>query len=60
MLIDFHTHFFPERIAARTMQILRERMVEINNIENLEDRTYPICTDATLEGYEKMHEKGRC
>lgn len=49
MLIDFHTHFFPERIAARTMQILRERMAEINNIENLEDRTYPICTDATLE-----------
>ncbi len=41
MIIDFHTHTFPERIAARTIELLKENCVRVSN--------YPMqnCTDGT-------------
>ncbi len=45
MLIDFHTHTFPEKIAARTLEILKKNIEEQMN----SDRATAY-TDATVSG----------
>lgn len=44
MLIDFHTHIFPEKIAARTIEIL------LKNIERVEGISSEAYTNATADG----------
>lgn len=44
MLIDFHTHIFPEKIASRTVEIL------LKNIERVEGANAEAYTDATVSG----------
>lgn len=44
MLIDFHTHTFPEKIAARTVDILA------SNVEKVEGVRAEAYTDATVGG----------
>ena len=46
MLIDFHTHTFPEKIAARTIEKLLGSLRE-RNIAKAEAKAY---TDATVNG----------
>ena len=48
MLIDFHTHVFPEKIAYKTISILEERS---------NGHAY---TDGTVEGLKKQMLKGGC
>lgn len=53
MLIDFHTHSFPEKIAARTIDILE------SNTERVEGKRSRACTDGTVKGLLKsMSEYG--
>lgn len=42
-MIDFHTHVFPDKIAARTIAILE------GNIQRVQGRTHHACTAATLD-----------
>lgn len=49
MVIDFHTHFFPDRIAINTIQYLRNRMMQFAKTDKPVDEVYPICTDATYK-----------
>lgn len=52
MLIDFHTHFFPDKIAINTVSYLRRKMIELELIQHPElegEELYPICTDATYK-----------
>lgn len=44
MVIDFHTHVFPERIAARTLEVLKEGIRREQGID------YPSFTDGTVTG----------
>ncbi len=44
MIIDFHTHAFPEKIAARTIEIL------IANTARISDYPMKNCTDGTAHG----------
>lgn len=44
MIIDFHTHAFPEKIAARTIEIL------IANTARISDYPMRNCTDGTASG----------
>ena len=44
MLIDFHTHTFPEKIAARTVEVLQ------SNTMRVEKKYTPNYTDATVKG----------
>lgn len=44
MIIDFHTHIFPERIAARTIEVLKEGIRRLQGVE------FPAYTDATAAG----------
>lgn len=44
MLIDFHTHTFPEKIAARTIETLQ------SNTMRVENKYTPNYTDATVDG----------
>lgn len=44
MLIDFHTHTFPEKIAARTIETLQ------SNTMRVEKKYTPNYTDATVNG----------
>ncbi len=44
MLIDFHTHTFPEKIAARTIEVLQ------SNTMRVEKKYTPNYTDATVSG----------
>ena len=41
MLIDFHTHIFPDKIAERTVQILKDNIVRMHGVscENYADGT---------------------
>lgn len=53
MLIDFHTHIFPEKIAEKTIEILKA------NTMRVEGRETPAHTDATERGLLKsMDEYG--
>lgn len=53
MLIDFHTHIFPDKIAERTLQILSDNTCEVEGVRVLPN------TDGTLEGIKKsMNEHG--
>ncbi len=53
MLIDFHTHTFPEKIAARTIEVLQ------SNTMRVEKKYTPNYTDATVSGLLKsMDEHG--
>lgn len=47
MLIDFHTHIFPEKIAKGTMAILKKPMADYKG------GSYEPHTDGTLEGLKK-------
>ena len=51
MLIDFHTHVFPDKIAGRTLEILE------NNIIKIQHREYPPVSDGTLSGRVESMEK---
>ena len=51
MLIDFHTHVFPDKIAERTLEILE------NNIIKIQHREYPPVSDGTLSGLVESMEK---
>lgn len=51
MLIDFHTHTFPEKIAARTVEILRD------NTERVEGMRSEAYTDATVPGLLRSMDK---
>ena len=44
MIIDMHTHIFPEKIAARTIEILKK------GIEEQQGEAFPAYTDATISG----------
>lgn len=44
MIIDFHTHAFPEKIAARTIEAL------IANVSRISDYPMRNCTDGTASG----------
>ncbi len=44
MIIDFHTHVFPEKIAARTLEILKAGIKREQGID------YPSFTDGTVTG----------
>jgi len=49
MIIDFHTHIFPEKLAASTLKKLSEEI----------DYIYPLVTDGTVNGLiQKMDEWG--
>ena len=48
MIFDFHTHIFPEKIAARTLKILKQNIMDMQKCEEP-----PIYTDATLAGLKK-------
>ena len=53
MLIDFHTHTFPEKIAARTVETLQA------NTMRVEKKYTPAYTDATVPGLlESMNKHG--
>lgn len=53
MLIDFHTHTFPEKIAARTIELLQ------SNTLRVEGKHTPAYTDATVPGlFKSMDEYG--
>ncbi len=51
MVIDFHTHAFPEKIAARTIEILIANTVRISD--------YPMknCTDGTAHGLREAEKR---
>lgn len=49
MVIDFHTHFFPDRIAINTIQYLRKRMMQVTGTDMTADEAFPIYTDATYK-----------
>lgn len=44
MIFDFHTHIFPEKIAAKTVSILKKNVINIQGWEP------PAYTNATLKG----------
>ncbi|MBQ8696715.1 MAG: amidohydrolase family protein [Clostridia bacterium] len=44
MVIDFHTHVFPEKIAARTLEVLKAGIKREQGID------YPSFTDGTVSG----------
>ncbi len=44
MIIDFHTHAFPEKIAARTLEVLRKGSREVSGIDCIPS------TDGTVKG----------
>ena len=49
MIVDFHTHIFPDKLAARALYKLS------NNIDNI----YPVVTDGTVRGLlDRMDEWG--
>ena len=53
MLIDFHTHIFPDKIAERTLKILSDNTYEVEGVRVLPN------TDGTLDGIKKsMKEHG--
>jgi hypothetical protein len=53
MIIDFHTHIFPDKIAARTIEILE------NNIFKIQHEVHKAAIPATLEDLKKsMHDCG--
>ncbi len=45
MIFDFHTHIFPERIAPRTLEVLKQNIVDVQHCDT--PTTY---TDATVSG----------
>ena len=49
VVIDFHTHFFPDRIAINTIQYLRKRMMQVTGTDMTADEAFPIYTDATYK-----------
>ncbi len=49
MIIDFHTHIFPDQIAYMALHKLQQIMIEQN-----EDREFPLATDGTLAGQRAM------
>ena len=49
MLIDFHTHFFPEKLAARTIEVLRENMRVRMDTDKTAEELFPVCTNATYD-----------
>ena len=54
MIIDFHTHIFPDKIAMPALNTMRKRLVKMNHIEVPYYEAYPLCTDGTLEGHKQM------
>ena len=54
MVIDFHTHIFPDKIAERTIQILKNNIVTVNGGDEP-----PAYTDATVAGLEASMEKNK-
>lgn len=53
MVIDFHTHVFPEKIAARSLEVLKEGVLRC---EGIHAKAY---TDGTTNGIKKsMNETG--
>lgn len=53
MIIDFHTHIFPDNIAQRAISSLEKNLLEVSNINN------KAATDATLSGLKNsMAENG--
>lgn len=51
MLIDFHTHCFPDKIAERAVGVLQ------NNILKLQGSTFPARSDGTLGGLKSNMKK---
>ena len=47
MIIDFHTHIFPDKIAARTLQILSDNTERVGGVREVPN------TDGTLAGLKK-------
>ncbi len=47
MIIDFHTHVFPERIAEKTLEILKTNVYNVSGVKP------PAFTDGTVEGLKK-------
>ncbi len=47
MIFDFHTHIFPDKIAEKTIKILKQNIIDIQGW------TPPSFTDATLSGLKK-------
>lgn len=47
MIIDFHTHIFPEKIAARTLEVLKD------NTEKIEGARPTAHTDGTVTGLKR-------
>lgn len=43
MIIDFHTHIFPDKIAERTVEVLKD------NVEKIQGFRHPAYTKATVE-----------
>lgn len=53
MIIDFHTHIFPDKIAERTIEVLEQ------NIINIQGKKYGAVIPATLDALKKsMSENG--
>ena len=53
MVIDFHTHAFPEKIAAKTLAVL------LKNVQTVEGIDHDAFTDGTMAGIKKsMAESG--
>ena len=53
MVVDFHTHVFPEHIAERTLEVLKTNVCNISGVKP------PAFTDGTVEGIKKsMTENG--
>ncbi len=49
MVIDFHTHAFPEKIAAKTLAVL------LGNVQAVEGIGYEAFTDGTMAGIKKIN-----
>ena len=53
MIVDFHTHIFPDKIAERTIEVLEQ------NIINIQGKKYGAVIPATLDALKKsMSENG--
>lgn len=50
MIIDFHTHAFPERVAARAVHVLKQQMRDAQRERGVPDREYPAYTNGTVDG----------
>ena len=48
MIIDFHTHIFPDAIAGRSIEVLKNGMLRASG------RVYPEHSDGTLAGLKRL------